>query len=106
MRSFFLMNGGASIAMAAFIGTLATSSQMETKVSGMAAPLGLFAFGTLFASIAFGLAYLSHFLGGYDREPKWKSISAGIANYSAIMFSIGSMIFFGFGLFYGYQIMK
>jgi hypothetical protein len=57
LRSAFLMNGGASVALLAFVGHL--SSVAPKKVPMLAPSLATFVGGVLVAALASGVTYLS-----------------------------------------------
>lgn len=104
MRSAFLMNGGAAIAVSAFIGALASGNNPQISVVSLGDPLALFAFGTLSAAVAFGTTYLAQLLSGYVvQTEKWRSISALWINNCAIVASITSYLMFALGLWQTYS---
>src|SRR5438128_5691304 len=58
LRAITLINGGAAVAMLAFIGHLASTSASPTMIINFAKPLRLFVIGTLLSVIASGVTYL------------------------------------------------
>lgn len=66
IRSAILINGGAAVALLAFIGHLSTSAVVKFTILPFAGALRLFVFGVFFASLAAGSMYFSQFF--YDRE--------------------------------------
>lgn len=106
MRSVFLMNGGAAIAISAFIGTIASSEKSSVSVEDLAFPLALFSAGTLFAAISFGATYLTQFSRGYPNEDnKWKNRIAIMFNIIAIFSGLVGLVAFGGGLLSSYTAM-
>jgi hypothetical protein len=73
LRTAFLMNGGASVALLAFIGHL--SSVAPQKVRLLAPSLVVFVSGVLVAALASGVTYLSQWFYAqwfYAGGPPWK----------------------------------
>jgi hypothetical protein len=58
LKSMFLINGGAAVAVLAFAGHLATSTGAKA-VQTLALPLVCFVFGLILVTIASGLTYLA-----------------------------------------------
>ncbi|MFJ9450562.1 hypothetical protein [Herbaspirillum sp. NPDC101397] len=90
IKTGFLLNGGAAIAMLAFIGHLA--QHVPAKVYLFSLVLAPFAFGVLSGAMLSGLTYLSQWLYASPR-PKAKKFGFGV-NILCIL--VG---FFGYGLF-------
>jgi hypothetical protein len=59
LKSMFLINGGAAVAVLAFVGHLATSINTVHAIRPFALPLGCFVTGLLLVTIAAGVAYLA-----------------------------------------------
>jgi hypothetical protein len=59
LRAITLINGGAAVAMLAFIGHLASTSANPTIIINFAKPLRLFVIGTLLSVVASGVTYLA-----------------------------------------------
>jgi hypothetical protein len=80
------INGAASVALLAFIGHLATSSQTKALIAQLANPLLLFVSGVLAAALAMGVSYLtqSQFCHGHKtaaRTTRMVAIAFVIASY-------------------------
>jgi len=98
IKSSFLLNGGASVALLAFIAHLAQFD--VAKVPTFAACLLYFAFGALAIVVTSGLTYLSQWLYATDR--RW-TIKAGFClNIMCIVLGIASYGLFAWGLFATY----
>lgn len=98
IRSSFLLNGGASVALLAFIGHLASIA--PSKVSIFAGVLMPFVFGVLAMTVTSGFTYLSQWF--YDSEsPKAKKIGFNL-NVACILFGISSYVFFMWGMYRAY----
>ncbi|MDQ8205839.1 hypothetical protein [Pelagicoccus sp. SDUM812003] len=89
LKSSLLINGGASVAILAFIGNLATKdSKYEIMISNLSSTLFFFTIGVLCAALGFGTTYASQY--SYSREKlKWLghtfqaiTISVVVASYS------------------------
>lgn len=59
LKSMFLVNGGAAVAVLALIGHLSTSPIGAARASSFALPLSCFAAGLAFTTMASGFTYLS-----------------------------------------------
>lgn len=66
LRSAILLNGGASVALLAFIGNVWGDPELQLRSAGLAKSLFLFTSGVLFAAVASGLAYMTQCC--YQRE--------------------------------------
>lgn len=104
MRSSFLMNGGAAVAILAFIGHLA--GKAPDKIVVFAAVLMPFVLGVLAMTMTSGFTYLSQWL--YDSEntsaQKWGfrlnifCIALGVSSYGLFMWGM-SRAYFAFSTF-------
>lgn len=104
MRSVFIINGGAAVAVSAFIGTITASSSLSSKLEPLSLSLACFALGAFAVSISFGAAYLTHFLAGYPEERKfWKDFVSNCFNGLALLGGISGLVLFAFGLFKAYS---
>jgi hypothetical protein len=98
IKSSFLLNGGAAVALLAFITHLA---QFKTdKVPEFAACLLLFAFGILAITVTSGFTYLSQWFSAHT-EPWASKIGYGV-NLFCIFLGFGSYALFLWGLFSTY----
>ncbi len=98
IKSSFLLNGGASFALLAFIGHLAQFK--PDKVPEFAACLLAFAFGVLAIAVTSGLTYLSQW---FYASPRALSKKAGFGlNVLCILLAIASYGLFTWGLFITY----
>lgn len=99
IKSSFLLNGGAAVAMLAFIGHLA---QFEAaKVPAFAACLVPFAFGVLAIAVTSGSTYLSQWF--YASARQWGQRVGFWLNVLCIIFGLASYAFFIWGLFSTYH---
>lgn len=94
LRTSFLMNGGASVAILAFIGHLATYS--PNKVSIFSSVLSLFVVGVLVSTVASGVTYLSQWF--YAANKTWSYKVGFVLNIFAIVLGLASYVIFGFGI--------
>lgn len=106
IRSVFLINGGAAIAISAFIGTVASAPNSSIAVKDFALPLALFSVGAFSSSLSYATTYLTQFTQGYqDEYSKWRSRLATAFNGSAIFFGAIGLACFAIGLFQTYHTM-
>lgn len=98
IRSSFLLNGCASVALLAFIGHL--SSVAPSKVSIFAGVLMPFVFGVLAMTVTSGFTYLSQWF--YDsKSPKAQKLGFNL-NVACILLGISSYVFFMWGMYRAY----
>lgn len=100
LRTSFLMNGGASVAMLAFMGNLATKS--PDKVQLFAYCITLFVFGVLISSIISGATYLSQWF--YASDKKWTYKVGFSLNVIGIVLGICSYMIFAYGIKEAYDV--
>ena len=94
IRSAFLLNGGAAVAILAFIGKL-TETQAE-KIPAFASSLTIFVIGVLVITITSGFTYLSQWF--YAGESSWKITTGFWLNISAIVLGLSSYGVFIWGM--------
>ena len=99
IRSSFLLNGGAAVAMLAFIGKL-TDSQQD-KIPEFAQSLSIFVIGVLVITMTSGFTYISQWF--YDGDKAWKIKTGFWLNIVAIVFGLSSYGIFIWGMYSAYQ---
>lgn len=126
IKAATLINGGASVAMLAFIGHLASIQAKAAVIMGFAEPLRLFVMGALLGVVASGVTYLAHmfYIGSLTREfrskeakregdeklasikhkasVRWGHVGQGI-NFIAILTVVAALLCFGFGCYIAYR---
>ncbi|MFQ5673262.1 MAG: hypothetical protein ACE5G9_09215 [Nitrospinales bacterium] len=102
IKSALLINGGATVAILAFLGNFLSKDAQKTVVlNALASPLGYFSLGVVTAAIGSGLAYCSQ--RSYLEE--WNK--AGICfNLLAVIFIVATYGAFIFGACDTYSIFK
>lgn len=100
LRTSFVMNGGSSVAMLAFIGHLATET--PEKIPFFASSLTVFVIGVLIVAIASGTTYLSQWLYASKNERLIKI--GGNLNVFSIVLGISSYVMYGFGIYKTYGV--
>lgn len=96
LRSLFLLNGGAAVAMAAFIGNASQNTVMNLFT--LSAALLFFSVGVLIATIAHGTNFICSFL--YGEYSNKKLVFAGHAvNLTTVGLVISGYVVFVFGLY-------
>lgn len=96
LRSSFLMNGGATVVLLAFIGKL--SEHHKERIPEFSSSLLFFVYGVLMIAFAYGIRYLSQ---AYYAD-KNSSNSLKIANrmrFASVTLTIASYVFFILGVF-------
>ena len=99
IKSSFLLNGGAAVAMLAFIGHLAQFK--AAKVPTFSTCLLPFAFGVLAIAVTSGLTYLSQWMYA-STSPRQRMMGFGL-NVLCIFLGCSSYGFFAWGLFDTYR---
>jgi len=99
IRSAFLLNGGASVAILAFIGKL-TDSQQD-KIPTFAESLMIFVVGVLIVAMTSGFTYLSQWL--YAGDKPWKLKIGFCLNILAIVSGLTSYGIFIWGMCSAYN---
>lgn len=99
LRSALLINGGASIALLAYIGKLKVAG--STQLSSLAFPLLLFVIGVLVTAVNSGITYLSQWF--YFGGASWKQKAGFYLNIANIVLGIASYFLFAVGTFYAYR---
>jgi hypothetical protein len=103
IRIAILLNGGAAVAMLAYIGKL--SVEASASVSQFALPLFLFVLGALTVAVGAGVTYLSqwfYFSGGGN----WRWRVGFTLNMLAILLGLTSYGLFAAGAWWAYQEFK
>jgi hypothetical protein len=102
LKSAFLINGGAAVALLAFIGNVWTKTQ--ANVNGLGLPLLLYVFGVLFPAVASGLTYLCQDQYGKSvKDDDHFARSARKINCVGITFVILSYFLFAIATFLAYR---
>jgi hypothetical protein len=94
LRSSFLLNGGAAVAMLAFIGKL--TEVQASKIPVFACSLTIFVIGVLAITVASGLTYLSQWF--YAGNLQWKVKTGFWLNIAAIVMGLSSYGVFIWGM--------
>lgn len=98
VKSALLLNGGAAVALLAFIGKLTDSAQ--DKIPAFATPLIIFVAGALSIALASGVTYLSQWL--YAESESWKTKTGFALNIVSILLGLSSFSLFAWGMFCAY----
>jgi len=92
LKSMFLVNGGAAVAVLAFAGHLATSAGARA-VQTLAFPLACFVVGLLLVTIASGLTYLAQRAYATKQRQRGNRLNVAIiviGTFSVVAFATGS----------------
>jgi hypothetical protein len=96
LKSALLINGGAAVALLAFIGSIWTSDNAAKALPEISLALLLYVSGVLSAAIAAGFTYLSQ--AGFGHEFGEISRSVGyIGRWLAVLGVFASYVLFGYG---------
>nr|WP_310616674.1 hypothetical protein [Pantoea cypripedii] len=98
-RAFMVMNGGAAIALLAFLGNIWNKSSNPDASKAIALSLVVFCLGVLASGVCAGMTYFAQFSFGSSQLGQIKPwLWAGrITNALAILSGIASLIAFGYG---------
>lgn len=111
LKAAMLINGGAAIALLAFVGTIWSKKSAEAAAGSLACALASFSFGVLVAAVACAFAYCAqHFYADrtynwlVDRERSKKAHLRGrVFQWLCLAFVAISFLFFGNGVFVSYE---
>ena len=95
LKSLMLINGGAAVALLAFLSHIWDKTPVAGSIRGLTEALLFFVAGVLLSSIASGTTYLT----GIFQQLEWLKIGNGI-HYLTIILVIAAYVVFGFG---GYE---
>ncbi|MDD1979630.1 hypothetical protein [Pseudomonas tussilaginis] len=94
-----LLNGGAAIALLAFIGKLTDTN--HSKIPLFAQSLTLFVVGALFTALGAGITYLTQLT--YSKENKWAERFGVCLNTLSIFLGVGALSLFAYGVYHSYS---
>ncbi|ANC04200.1 hypothetical protein AB688_19660 [Pseudomonas putida] len=98
LRAIVLLNGGAAVALLAFIGKLADVSRLNIPL--FAVPLTIFVVGAFLSTISSGLTYLTQVL--YSEQRKWRNRTGVFLQMVSIILGATSLCSFGYGTYRAY----
>lgn len=98
LRAIVLLNGGAAVALLAFIGKLADVSRLNIPL--FAVPLTIFVVGAFLSTISSGLTYLTQLL--YSEMGKWRNRTGVFLQIVSIILGLASLCSFGYGTYRAY----
>ena len=99
LKTAFLMNGGATVALLAFLGKL--SDQHQDKIAAFASSMVVFVMGVLAITMASGFTYLSS--GFYEGSKSWQQKTGFWLNIFTIAAGFSSYGFFIWGTIRAYN---
>jgi len=99
LKTAFLMNGGATVALLAFLGKL--SDWHQDKIAVFSSALIIFVTGILFVTVASGTTYLSQWFYAYSKP--WSRKTGHVFNILSIVLSITSYGLFIYGSILAYE---
>lgn len=98
LRAIVLLNGGAAVALLAFIGKLTEVNRLSIPL--FALPLTIFVAGAFLATISSGLTYLTQVL--YSEEGKLRTRAGVSMQFGSILLSLAALYLFGHGAYRAY----
>ncbi|HGL5978090.1 TPA: hypothetical protein ACKFKV_003869 [Klebsiella oxytoca] len=106
-RTFLIMNGGAAIALLAFLGNIWNKSSSTEAASAIATALVLFCMGVVLAGVCAGFSYISQslFVSSELGNKKSQLYWGRAINLMACISGAGSIFIFAYGSFSAYQSM-
>lgn len=96
LKATIIINGGASVALLAFISNTWISN--ADAIAGLAGALIFYVAAVLCGAVAAGATYISQFAWGYE----WPK-TAHIVNLLTVLIGIGSYVLFALGTYHAYQ---
>ncbi|MBK4996791.1 hypothetical protein IAE39_004965 [Pseudomonas sp. S37] len=99
IKANMLLNGGAAVALLAFIGKLADVNPGNIPLFAM--PLTVFVIGAFLATLVSGLAYLTQVI--FSEDGKWRDRIGNTLQGISILAGLGSLILFGCGTHLAYR---
>ena len=102
LRTAFLMNGGATVAILAFLGKLSDGN--KAKIPIFSESLVMFVIGVLAITMSSGMTYLSQWF--YHTSETWKLKTGFALNIFAIVLGLSSYGFFIWGAIRAYMAFK
>lgn len=103
-KSCMLINGGASVALLAFIGNIWSKGSIEIAALLVSKGLLIFCSGVFLAALCSGFTYLAqsaYTSSELGKNKKW-AIWGGVSNFIAIFSALSSLIVFGLGSYQTY----
>jgi len=98
LNSCILVNGGATVALLAYLGNFLSKNPGAAPSPYLVKGLGLFAAAVLCAAVATGFRYLSQFVYSQD----WDKTGTGF-NIATVVLAAIAYVLFGFGSYAAYQ---
>lgn len=101
LRTCLLINGGAAVALLAFVGHVATNDVAfaNVPIASVARAMGAYVVGVLAGGFAAGFTYLAQWCFVQD----WDKSGTGF-NITAILFGLASLALFGAGSYLAYEV--
>lgn len=105
LRTAFLLNGGASIALLAVIGNMVSEPGRKlVSVSGLADSLIVFVIGAFAIAFTSGVTYVSQWFSAGEKD--WHKRTGFVLNVFAILIGFSSFGFFLWGMVRAYNVFQ
>jgi hypothetical protein len=95
LKSVILINGGASVALLAFIGNILARGVSTSLASAYSLPLAHYVFGVLAGALATGSSYITQYsYVHFDRKIGvfWHWVSVALVLVAYLLFGLGSFL--------------
>jgi len=101
LKSMMLINGGAAVALLAFLGNLITRTGSSANVVAFAGSMRLFVIGVFLAAVAYATTYFSQLF--YDGEKVWQQRTGLILHVITSLIGAASLAAFLWGAHAAYN---
>ncbi len=98
LKSALLINGGAAVALLAFIGNVWVKGTSQAAVNSLTSSIASFSFGVLLAAIASGTTYLTQ----YGHHHKWGKLAVAF-HVITVALVLASYVLFALGTYNAYS---
>jgi hypothetical protein len=101
LKSIMLINGGAAVALLAFLGNLITRSGSSTNIVAFADSMGMFVIGVFLAAVAYATTYFGQLF--YDGEKNWQQRTGFVFHIVTSLVGAASLAAFLWGAHSAYS---
>ncbi|CAI0727058.1 hypothetical protein [Serratia grimesii] len=104
-KSCMLVNGGAAVALLAFVGNIWNKNPNAGAVAELAYGILFFCSGVGLAALCTGITYIAQYCyasADSDSDSKW-DIAGNIFNILAVLAGLASLILFGYGCYSAFE---
>ena len=95
LKSIMLINGGAAVALLAFLGSLVSAKTRSVPLLSFANSMQAFVWGVFLAAVAYGLTYFSQLC--YGGEKKWQQRTGVVLHVLTSLVATAALLMFLWG---------